>query len=135
MQEEGDGSDYSSMVAGSIRQGTQQTSWRWWPAYSSTIAFELVKLEDDRHIIRVILNGSALRLIPRMSIDDEGLLKKQSISARQVFGEMSADGRGRMMDLSDFEQVIRILEQTGHRGGLPLDDESFGAAAIGVEGG
>ena len=92
----------------------QQTSWRWWPAYSSTIAFELVRLDDDQHVIRVILNGDVVRLIPRMSVEDEGLLKEQSLSSRQVFGEMNQDGKSHsMMRLSDFEQVIRVLEEAG----------------------
>lgn len=94
---------------------TQQKSWRWWPAYSSTIAFELVRLEEERQLaIRIILNGDVVRTIPRMTLKDEGLLKEQPLSSRQVFGEMRNDSKSHnMMSLSDFEQVIRVLEETG----------------------
>mmetsp|Transcript_10157 Transcript_10157/g.21968 ORF Transcript_10157/g.21968 Transcript_10157/m.21968 type:complete len:405 (+) Transcript_10157:289-1503(+) len=110
---------YSGMDdAGNV--GTRRrTSWRWWPAYSSTIAFELVRPEEEggRHAIRVILNGDAVRLMPRMSAEDEGLLEGRPSSSRRVFGEMRNDGEGYdMMTLSDFERVIRVLEEVGGSG-------------------
>jgi len=108
------GMDNAGYVTSRNTGKRRQTSWRWWPAYSSTIAFELVRLDDDQHVIRVILNGDTVRLIPRMSAEDEGLLKEQSLSSRQVFGEMNEDGKSHsMMRLSDFEQVIRVLEEAG----------------------
>eukprot|EP00580_Thalassiosira_gravida_P016641 CAMPEP_0201664452 /NCGR_PEP_ID=MMETSP0494-20130426/5909_1 /ASSEMBLY_ACC=CAM_ASM_000839 /TAXON_ID=420259 /ORGANISM="Thalassiosira gravida, Strain GMp14c1" /LENGTH=702 /DNA_ID=CAMNT_0048143223 /DNA_START=109 /DNA_END=2217 /DNA_ORIENTATION=+ len=123
----------------------QPKSWRWWPAYSSTIAFELVRLEDEeQHVIRVILNGDVVRTIPRMSVEDEGLLKEQSLSSRQIFGEMRDDDDGQshnMMKLSDFEQLINVLEEVGgagQDGGLfPTTEENeLGEMdKIGVDGG
>jgi hypothetical protein len=77
-----DPAHYSGMTSGRVRRGTRRSSWRWWPPYSGTIAFELVRLDgtgvdDDRFVIRVILNEETLRLIPRMSVDDEVLMKEQ----------------------------------------------------------
>eukprot|EP00571_Detonula_confervacea_P000486 CAMPEP_0172314698 /NCGR_PEP_ID=MMETSP1058-20130122/23173_1 /TAXON_ID=83371 /ORGANISM="Detonula confervacea, Strain CCMP 353" /LENGTH=618 /DNA_ID=CAMNT_0013028635 /DNA_START=74 /DNA_END=1930 /DNA_ORIENTATION=+ len=139
MQEEGDGDQtYSGMTAGSVRKGTQQTGFRWWPAYSSTIAFELVRLDesqslgmDEQHVIRVILNGDTLTLMPRMSTEDEGILKEQSLCSRQVFGE------SQMMRLSDFEQVIRVLEEAGGQGSSSSveEDNLELLGKIGVDGG
>ena len=55
-----------------------------------------------------------VRLIPRMKIDDEALLSEQHVSSRQVFGERTAaaDGKSKM-SLSDFEQLINVLEKEG----------------------
>ena len=147
MQEEGE--VYSDMNRkGTVREGTQQTSWRWWPAYSSTIAFELVRLDDshsagldDNYVIRVILNGDSVGLIPRMSIEDEGLLKEQTLCSRQVFGRTSNDGESpKMMSLSDFDQVIRVLEEAGGHGSdlFSIEEDTPELRAmdkIGVDGG
>lgn len=147
MQEEGE--VYSDMNRkGTVREGTQQTSWRWWPAYSSTIAFELVRLDDshsagldDNYVIRVILNGDSVGLIPRMSIEDEGLLKEQTLCSRQVFGRTSNDGESpKMMSLSDFDQVIRVLEEAGGHGSdlFSMEEDTPEMRAmdkIGVDGG
>ena len=89
---------------------------RWWPAYSSTIAFELVQLDQkletgEQYIIRVILNGETVRLIPRMKIDDEALLSEQHVITASVGGR-TADGKSKM-SLSDFEQLINVLEKEG----------------------
>ena len=150
---EGDGGTHLGMNAGSVRRGAQQTSWRWWPAYSSTIAFELVQLDTDKattgmngdhrqqYAIRVILNGCTVKLIPRMSIEDEGLLKNQPMSSRQVFGDTTIDGKSQMMSLSDFEQVIRVLEEAGGRimdrcTSFTAEEDSTGSVGkIGVDGG
>ena len=96
-----EGGKYERMNAGSVMKRRQQSTWRWWPAYSSTIAFELVRLDSGQHIIRVVLNGETLRLIPIMSINE----------SRQVFGDKDANGKSMKMTLSDFEQLICILEQ------------------------
>ncbi len=139
MQGEGGGqAHYSGMTLGKVKRGARRLSWRWWPPYSSTIAFELVRLNvpgmDDQHVIRVILNGETLRLIPRMSIDDEFLLNEQSSSSREVFGEMTADGKCKMMRLSDFDRIISVLEEVYDRGLLSkIDHGSIGS--IGVDGG
>ena len=106
-----EGGRYERMNAGSVMKRRQQSTWRWWPAYSSTIAFELVRLDSGQHIIRVVLNGESVRLIPRMSINDGLMISKQQLSSRQVFGDKDSDGKSMMMTLSDFEQLISILEQ------------------------
>jgi len=134
--------DVGTTISSTARQ---PKSWRWWPAYSSTIAFELVRLEDEeQHVIRVILNGDVVRTIPRMSVEDEGLLKEQSLSSRQIFGEMREDDDGQshnMMNLSDFEQLIRVLEEVGgagQDGGLfpSAEENELGEMdKIGVDGG
>ena len=106
-----EGGKYERMNAGSVMKRRQQSTWRWWPAYSSTIAFELVRLDSGQHIIRVVLNGESVRLIPRMSINDGLMISKQQLSSRQVFGDKDSDGKSMMMTLADFEQLISILEQ------------------------
>lgn len=140
----------ANMGTGNVSNGEQKLSWRWWPAYSSTIAFELVKIDndaargsgDDEYIIRVILNGEPLRLIPRMRVDDEGILNEQPLSSRQVFGGLNIDDRNinNMMKLADFEQVIRILEEDGSSNFTSVEEEksSIGMRQmdkIGVDGG
>ena len=139
MAEEGE--TYKGMVNGSIRNGIKQSSWRWWPAYSSTIAFELVQLDEsletgEQYVIRVILNGETLRLIPRMKIDDEALLSEQPVSSRQVFGERTPGGKSKMMGLSDFEQLIRVLEKVGEDCSTEeVSTSTTGTDKIGVDAG
>ncbi|KAL3770122.1 hypothetical protein ACHAW5_009663 [Stephanodiscus triporus] len=141
-EEGGNRAHYSGMAAGKVRRGKRRSSWRWWPPYSSTIAFELVRLEDNRSTgsdhqfaIRVILNGETLRLIPRMSVEDEVLLKEQSLSSREVFGEMTANGKCKMLRLSDFDRIISVLEEVGDRG-RSLSNSGHGPiGSIGVDGG
>ena len=106
-----EGGRYERMNAGSVMKRRQQSTWRWWPAYSSTVAFELVRLDSGQHIVRVILNGETLRLMPRMSINDKGLILSSRCRSRQIFGDIDADGKSKVMTLSDFEQLISILEQ------------------------
>jgi hypothetical protein len=135
---EGTGGTHSHMVGGSISNSTQRSmsSWRWWPDYSSAIAFELVRLNsgDTSHIIRVILNGSTLCLLPRLSIDDEGILKEQSPCSRQRFGAVSEGGQCQMLALSDFAQIISVLEQSSYAS-ADEDDGVYKGTKIGVEGG
>ena len=138
---------HPNMTTGTVRKGTTRCSWRWWPAYSSTIAFELVRFDeehrnawglDDQYVIRVVLNGDALRLIPRMSVDDEGILREQLLASRQVFGETTTDGKCIMMRLSDFDQVIRVFEEAGdHVVNSIFSEESSSSSTgkIGVDGG
>ncbi|KAL7535463.1 hypothetical protein ACHAXR_006503, partial [Thalassiosira sp. AJA248-18] len=147
MQEEG---GEGEVIEDMMNAGFVRKSWRWWPAYSSTIAFELVRLDHDsqwasspgmvdQYAIRVILNGETLRLIPRMSLEDEGLLKEQPLSSRRVFGGMREDGKGHdMMKLSDFEHVIRVLEEAGGGGFSSVEEDKSELKEmdkIGVDGG
>jgi len=127
-----EGGRYERMNAGSVMKRRQQSTWRWWPAYSSTIAFELVRLDSGQHIIRIVLNGETLRLIPRMSINEEGLIPEQPLSSRQVFGDIDADGKSKVMTLSDFEQLISILEQELDSN---LDEASSDLSGFGVDAG
>jgi hypothetical protein len=137
--EGGDEAHYSGMASGRVRRGTRRLSWRWWPPYSSTIAFELVRLDgtgaEDLFVIRVILNGEALRLIPRMSVDDEVLIREQPLSSREVFGEMTADGKCKMMRLSDFDRIITVLEEASDRGSSLSNSDHGSIGGIGVDGG
>jgi hypothetical protein len=126
-----EGGKYERMNAGSVMKRRQQSTWRWWPAYSSTIAFELVRLDSGQHIIRVVLNGETLRLIP-MSVNDEGLISEQPLSSRQVFGDIDANGKNNMMTLSDFEQLICILEQEVDSN---LDEATLDLSVFGVDAG
>ncbi|KAL9181968.1 hypothetical protein ACHAXT_012311 [Thalassiosira profunda] len=142
MQEEGIGTDtHSSMNMGSVGSGRKHASWRWWPAYSSTIAFELVRLNKessaDEYAIRVVLNGEAVRLIPRMNDGDECLIEEQPLQSRQVFGERSSSGQNKMMTLSEFESVIRVLESQGGNVAPTEDVDTVlkQMYKIGVEGG
>ena len=128
-----EGGKYERMNAGSITKRRQQSTWRWWPAYSSTIAFELVRLDSGQHIIRVVLNGESLRLIPKMNMNDEGLIStEQPLSSRQVFGDKDANGKSMMMTLADFEQLISILEQELDSN---LDEASSDLSGFGVDAG
>ncbi|KAL3784378.1 hypothetical protein ACHAWO_001624 [Cyclotella atomus] len=140
MQEEGK-LIHCGLIDGLIQeQDADQTSWRWWPPYSSTIAFELVQVDNetgiDGHFIRVVLNGRALRLIPMMSSEDEKLLTKQPIYNRMRFGEMNGGGMCDMMGMHDFEQMIVALEDAG--GGCIFsieEDTPEQAGRLGVDGG
>ena len=127
-----EGGKYERMNAGSVMKRRQQSTWRWWPAYSSTIAFELVRLDSGQHIIRVVLNGESVRLIPRMSINDGLMISKQQLSSRQVFGDKDSDGKSMMMTLADFEQLISILEQELDSN---LDEASSDLSGFGVDAG
>ena len=127
-----EGGRYERMNAGSVMKRRQQSTWRWWPAYSSTIAFELVRLDSGQHIIRVVLNGESVRLIPRMSINDGLMISKQQLSSRQVFGDKDSDGKSMMMTLADFEQLISILEQELDSN---LDEASSDLSGFGVDAG
>lgn len=140
---EGTGGTHSHMVEGSISKATQRSmsSWRWWPDYSSAIAFELVRLNsgdeygDTSHIIRVILNGRTLCLLPRLSLDDEGLLTEQTPSSRQRFGAVLEGGKkSQMLSLADFAQIISVLEQSSYASAIK-DDGMCNGTKIGVEGG
>ena len=113
-----------------------QRSWRWWPSYSSTLAFELVKVENDTdldpYFIRVVLNGRALKTIPMLSLNGE---KK-----RQQFGDISGEEKFKcdMMGIDDFSKLIDTLEKAGG-GYIPsTDEESINteqAGRLGVDGG
>ncbi|KAL7472883.1 hypothetical protein ACHAXS_013265 [Conticribra weissflogii] len=107
---------------GTVRDGAQQReSWRWWPAYSSTLVLELVRVEDvdaegvDGYVIRVILNGDTVRIIPRLEMDDEGILREQSVHSRRRFGELVKGEGCEMLRLSDLLQMIQVMEQSGKR--------------------
>ena len=135
-----DPAHYSGMTSGRVRRGTRRSSWRWWPPYSSTIAFELVRLDGtgvdkDQFVIRVILNGETLRLIPRMSVDDDVLMREQPSSSREVFGEMTADGKCKMMRLSDFDRIINVLEEVSDQGSSLSNVDPGSIGGIGVDGG
>lgn len=140
MQEEGK-LVHCGLDDGLIQNGdSDESSWRWWPPYSSTIAFELVQVENetgiDGHFIRVVLNGRALRLIPMMSLEDEKLLNKQPIHKRMRFGEMDEEGMCDMMGIHEFEQMINTLEDAG--GGCIFsieEDTTEQAGRLGVDGG
>lgn len=139
---EGTGGTHSHMVKGSILTSklNSMSSWRWWPDYSSAIAFELVRLNsgheygDTTHIIRVILNGRTLCLLPRLSIDDEGILKDQTPCSRQRYGAVMEGSQSQMLSLSDFAQIINVLEQSSYASTNEDDGVQHGTK-IGVEGG
>jgi len=105
-------------------------SWRWWPAYSSTIAFELVRQsERDEHFVRVILNGKAISLKPRMEVYDS--------DSRQVFGRNSSSC-ARMLRLADLEHLLEVLERKADIGESTSRreyDPPNECASIGVDGG
>ena len=127
-----EGGRYERMNAGPVMKRRQQSTWRWWPAYSSTIAFELVRLDSGQHIVRVILNGETLRLIPRLSMNEKGLILSSRCRSRQIFGDIDADGKSKMMTLSDFEQLISVLEQELDSNS---DEASSGLSGFGVDAG
>merc|ERR1711982_139333 len=95
-------------------QSANRLSWRWWPPYSSTIAFELVRMESGDHVVRVLLNGEFVRLMPRMSVDDVGIMTgPPDHHIRRVFAGIYDNGNNSstMMTLPNFEQVVNILEE------------------------
>lgn len=118
-----------------------QTSWRWWPPYSSTLAFELVKENEtglNAYFIRVVLNGRALKLIPMLSPGDEKILNQQTLQTRQRFGVNSGENKCDMMGIDDFSKLIDTLEKAGG-GCIPsMNEESINtekAGRLGVDGG
>uniref|UniRef100_A0A7S2H6D3 Uncharacterized protein n=1 Tax=Helicotheca tamesis TaxID=374047 RepID=A0A7S2H6D3_9STRA len=88
-------------------------SWRWWPAYASTLAFELVRVDErgtglDSHVIRIFLNGKPLKVVdPEMR--KEGIMIGDTDSANNGFGSKA-------LRLSDFSRIVNHLEQVGGRG-------------------
>ena len=131
------------MVSGSVGIGARRhkASWRWWPAYSSTIVFELVRVQDlsgvEGHVIRVISNGNTLRTIPRLSVDDEVILNEQALCSRQRFGELLNGAESRMLRLTEFSQMVSVLE-AGGKSLVASEDDSMpfrGMYKLGVDNG
>lgn len=118
-----DGAAHLCLKGGSVRDGNEarkrRETWRWWPPYSSTLVFELVRVGEgaqgvDGHIIRVILNGKSIRLVPRLSPEDGGiLLGERDMKKRLHFGENMGGAESQMMRLSDFSALVNELDRTG----------------------
>jgi hypothetical protein len=79
--------------------------WRFfWPTYGTTLAFELVRIEDDSpdsasHVVRVLLNGK-----PVTSVDYG---KEQGTDA------YVGNGPEKMLSINDFEILVSRLEDAG----------------------
>lgn len=78
--------------------------WRFWPAYATTLVFELVRIgnenERDTHVVRVLLNGKAI--ISANLVD--------LFSGKVTDIEYVGNGPSRMLRLADFEEVVKQLE-------------------------
>jgi hypothetical protein len=70
-----------------------------------------------------------------MSVDDDVLMREQPSSSREVFGEMMADGKCKMMRLSDFDRIINVLEEVSDRGSSLSNVDPSSIGGIGVDGG
>jgi len=75
--------------------------WRWWPGYASTLAFELVQLDEEKnglgsHVLRVLLDRSPL---------------DTTNSAKNITDKN--DQGGGIIQLSDFSCLIQRLEKAG----------------------
>jgi hypothetical protein len=70
-----------------------------------------------------------------MSVDDDVLIREQPSSSREVFGEMTPDGKCKMMRLSDFDRIINVLEEVSDRGSSLSNGDHGSIGGIGVDGG
>ena len=79
--------------------------WRFWPAYASTLVFELVRVSKetgpDSHVVRVFLNGQPIRSV--------NLLDHDGKSEPEYIGQ----GPMKMLRVSDFVDTVTKLEKKG----------------------
>lgn len=64
---------------------------RFWPAYSTTLVFELVRTAEGRHVIRIFLNGKSVTVL------------KPEKNTKEA-------GRRRLMTVQDFSELVQNLE-------------------------
>jgi len=102
-------------------------SWRWWPAYASTLAFELVRVDekntglDDSHIIRIFLNGRPLKVVDPALREEDAILLEDDYDWRKdnVNGSFT---NNKALSLEDFSRIVSYLERIGGRGDDDDDD-------------
>jgi hypothetical protein len=81
------------------------SDWRlFWPGYGTTLAFELVRIEEDSagaasHLVRILLNGK-----PVISVDFD---KEEGTDAHV------GHGPEKMLSVHDFEVLVSRLEEAG----------------------
>jgi len=90
-------------VGADFLSGDERAGWRFWPAYASSLIFELVQMEGqgntpDSHVVRILLNGKPVKSMDRQH--------------QYWDGESRYVGRGpqQMLLASDFEEVVGKLE-------------------------
>jgi len=79
--------------------------WRFWPAYASTLVFELVRIKQDTdadsHVLRIFLNGQPIRSVNLLAYDGKGE------------PEYVGQGPLKMLRPSDFARIVTALEEAG----------------------
>lgn len=82
-----------------------RADWRFWPAYASTLVFELVRVEKetgpDSHVVRVFLNGQPIRSV--------NLLQQNEGAEPEYVGK----GPLKMLRPADFMNIVTELETAG----------------------
>ena len=89
--------------------GDTKGGWRFWPAYASTLVFELVRIDDDSsctdwehsHVMRILLNGR-----PILSVDLHN-------NYWQGPGTYVGHGPMNMLLAHDFDNIVTKLERAG----------------------
>lgn len=82
-----------------------KVEWRFWPAYGTTLVFELVRISkvnsEDSHVVRILLNGQPIKVVNLLTHSGEG--------------EAEPIGMGpmNMLRVSDFSKIVTQLEITG----------------------
>lgn len=79
--------------------------WRFWPAYASSLVFELVRVKQEigpaSHVVRVFLNGQPIRSVNLLSHDGKG------------DAEYVGHGPFQMLTVQDFDDIVMELETAG----------------------
>lgn len=90
-------------VGADFLAGDRKAGWRFWPAYASTLIFELVQIKEsnapDSHVVRILLNGKPVKSMDRLY--------------QYWDGESRYVGRGphSMLFAHDFEDIVSQLEE------------------------
>ena len=89
-------------IGADFLSGDDKSRWRFWPAYASTLIFELVQIEEDTSpdsfVVRILLNGKPVKSMDRLHRYWEG-------ESRYV-----GHGPHSMLLANDFEEVVSKLE-------------------------
>jgi hypothetical protein len=102
-------------VGASFLADEQREEWRFWPAYGTTLVFELVRINkdngEDSHVVRILLNGQPIKVSNLLNHDGQG------------DAEPIGKGPMSMLRVSDFVKIVTQLEIKG----------GFDRAKVGVD--
>jgi len=83
----------------------KKEEWRFWPAYGTTLVFELVRINEinseDSHVVRILLNGQPIKAVNLLTHKDDKEIEHVGL------GPMN------MLRVSDFIKIVAQLETIG----------------------